>query len=74
MEILSTGYHTVTVFTYKKGGACGMDNMIVRNGKWKMENGNGKHGKKIISIGCLYPNSQKNRSNEYDKRGSEICK
>ena len=29
--LLSTGYHTVTVFTYKKGGACGMDNMIVRN-------------------------------------------
>ena len=33
--LLSTGYHTVTVFTYKKGGACGMDNMIVRNGKWE---------------------------------------
>lgn len=35
--LLSTGYHTVTVFTYKKGGACGMDNMIVRNGKWEWE-------------------------------------
>lgn len=35
--LLSTGYHTVTVFTYKKCGACGMDNMIVRNGKWEWE-------------------------------------
>ena len=35
--LLSTSYHTVTVFTYKKGGACGMDNMIVRNGKWEWE-------------------------------------
>ena len=35
--LLSTGYHTVTVFTYKKSGACGMDNMIVRNGKWEWE-------------------------------------
>lgn len=35
--LLSTGYHTVSVFTYKKGGACGMDNMIVRNGKWEWE-------------------------------------
>ena len=35
--LLSTGYHTVTVFTYKKGGACGMDNMIIRNGKWEWE-------------------------------------
>lgn len=35
--LLSTGYHTVTVFTYKKGGACCMDNMIVRNGKWEWE-------------------------------------
>ena len=35
--LLSTGYHTVTVFSYKKGGACGMDNMIVRNGKWEWE-------------------------------------
>lgn len=35
--LLSTGYHTVTVFTYKKGGACGIDNMIVRNGKWEWE-------------------------------------
>ena len=23
--LLSTGYHTVSVFTYKKGGACGID-------------------------------------------------
>ena len=35
--LLSTGYHTVTVFTYKKGGACGIDNMIIRNGKWEWE-------------------------------------
>ena len=35
--LLSTGYHTVSVFTYKKGGACGMDNMIIRNGKWEWE-------------------------------------
>lgn len=35
--LLSTGYHTVGVFTYKKGGACGMDNMIIRNGKWEWE-------------------------------------
>ena len=35
--LLSTGYHTVTVFTYKKCGTCGMDNMIVRNGKWEWE-------------------------------------
>ena len=35
--LLSTGYHTVTVFTYKKGGACGMDNMIIRNGKGEWE-------------------------------------
>lgn len=35
--ILSTGYHTVSVFTYKKGGACGIDNMIIRNGKWEWE-------------------------------------
>lgn len=35
--LLSTGYHTVTVFIYKKGGACGMDNMIIRNGKWEWE-------------------------------------
>ena len=35
--LLSTGYHTVTVFTYKSGGACGVDNMIVRNGKWEWE-------------------------------------
>lgn len=39
-----------------------------------MENGNGKHGKKIISIGCLYPNSQKNRSNEYDKKMYKVVK
>lgn len=35
--LLSTGYHTVSVFTYKKGGACGIDNMIIRNGKWEWE-------------------------------------
>ena len=35
--LLSTGYHTVTVFTYKKGGACGMNNKIERNGKWEWE-------------------------------------
>ena len=35
--ILNTGCHTVNVFTYKKGGACGMDNMIIRNGKWEWE-------------------------------------
>lgn len=35
--ILNTKCHTVTVFTYKKGGACGIDNMIVRNGKWEWE-------------------------------------
>lgn len=35
--LLRTGYHTVSVFTYKKGGACGMDNMIIRNGKWEWE-------------------------------------
>ena len=35
--LLSTGYHTISVFTYKKGGACGIDNMIVRNRKWEWE-------------------------------------
>ena len=35
--LLSTGCHTVGVFTYKKGGACGIDNMIIRNGKWEWE-------------------------------------
>ena len=35
--LLSTGCHTVGVFTYKKGGACCMDNMIIRNGKWEWE-------------------------------------
>lgn len=35
--LLNTGYHTVSVFTYKKGGACGIDNMIIRNGKWEWE-------------------------------------
>ena len=35
--LLSTEYHTVSVFTYKKGGACGIDNMIIRNGKWEWE-------------------------------------
>ena len=35
--LLSTGCHTVSVFTYKKGGACCMDNMIIRNGKWEWE-------------------------------------
>lgn len=33
--LLNTGYHTVSVFTYKKGGACGIGNMIIRNGKWE---------------------------------------
>lgn len=35
--LLSTGYHTVSVFTYKKGGACGIDSMIIRNGEWEWE-------------------------------------
>lgn len=35
--LLNTGYHTVSVFTYKKGGACGIDSMIIRNGKWEWE-------------------------------------
>lgn len=35
--LLNTGYYTVSVFTYKKGGACGMGNMIIRNGKWEWE-------------------------------------
>lgn len=35
--ILSTKYHTVSVFTYKKGGACSIDSMIIRNGKWEWE-------------------------------------
>lgn len=35
--LLSTRYHTVSVFTYKKGGAVGIDNMIIRNGKWEWE-------------------------------------
>ena len=35
--ILSSGYYTVSVFTYKKGGAVGIDNMIIRNGKWEWE-------------------------------------
>ena len=35
--LLSTVYHTISVFTYKKGGACGIDNMIIRNGKWEWE-------------------------------------
>lgn len=35
--LLSTKYHTVSVFTYKKGGAVGIDNMIIRNGKWEWE-------------------------------------
>lgn len=35
--LLSTGYHTVSVFTYKKGGACGIDSMINRSGKWEWE-------------------------------------
>lgn len=35
--ILNTKCHTVNVFTYKKGGACGIDNMIIRNGKWEWE-------------------------------------
>lgn len=35
--LLSTGYHTVSVFTYKKGGSCGIDSMILRNGKWEWE-------------------------------------
>ena len=35
--IINTKCHTVNVFTYKKGGACGMDNMIIRNGKWEWE-------------------------------------
>lgn len=35
--LLSTGYHTVSVFTYKKGGSCGIDSMINRNGKWEWE-------------------------------------
>ena len=35
--LLSTGYHTVSVFTYKKGGAYGIDNMIIINGKWEWE-------------------------------------
>lgn len=33
--ILSAGYHTLSVFTYKKGGACSIDSMIKRNGKWE---------------------------------------
>ena len=35
--LLSTECHTVGVFTYKKGGACGINNMIIRNGKWEWE-------------------------------------
>ena len=35
--LLSTGCHTRSVFTYKKGGACNIDNMIIRNGKWGWE-------------------------------------
>lgn len=35
--LLSTGYHTVSVFTYKKGGACGINNMIIKNSKWEWE-------------------------------------
>lgn len=35
--LLSTGHHTVSVFICKKGGACGIDNMIIRNGKWEWE-------------------------------------
>lgn len=35
--LLSTGYHTRSVLTYKKGGACNIDNMIIRNGKWGWE-------------------------------------
>lgn len=35
--LLSTMSHTVSVFTYKKGGACGIDSMIIRNGKWEWE-------------------------------------
>ena len=35
--LLSTGCHTISVFTYKKGGVCGIDNMIIRNGKWEWE-------------------------------------
>ena len=35
--LLSTGYHTRSVLTYKKGGACNIDNMIIRNGKWEWE-------------------------------------
>lgn len=35
--LLSTGYHTVSVFTYKKWGACGIDSMINRSGKWEWE-------------------------------------
>ena len=35
--LLSTGCHTISVFTYKKSGACGIDNMIIRNGKWEWE-------------------------------------
>ena len=35
--LLSTGCHTISVFTYKKGDACGIDNMIIRNGKWEWE-------------------------------------
>lgn len=35
--LLSTECHTAGVFTYKKGGACGIDNMIIRNGKWEWE-------------------------------------
>lgn len=35
--LLTTKYHTVSVFTYKKGGAVGIDNMIIRNGKWEWE-------------------------------------
>ena len=35
--LLSTGYHTRSVLTYKKGGACNIDNMIIKNGKWGWE-------------------------------------
>lgn len=35
--LLSTECHTVSVFTYKKGGACGIDSMIIRKGKWEWE-------------------------------------
>lgn len=55
--LLSTGYHTVSVFTYKKGGACGIDSMIIRNGKWEWE-----AWKENYLYWMLIPNLPKERS------------